>query len=453
VKKRSPSAGLAAFALALAFIAALLPAADANFVLKADWKGPCRARPIVDVNLGNTTASFIKACYCQIQGRRPTDSELHAWFARLKAEPNWRRVDVVRTIARRLGKSVALSYSDPWANNPDLPPAGPKSNNRDIGANIVSFFNCPRGVNCGMDWADNHVEGMDAASAALAFKGVPGFYCADNPGFWLHELRDARAAGLDFLVVDVYGPDIRAGRIRTLVRALAESPAGVKIALSDDTWTWGQPWFGPYWRDKPSFDEPERSAAKLYASKWKPFFMEVPRRDWYLVQGRPLIFFYNAGTLQPRNRSSETLEKMKERFKADFGVEPYLVVDQPYFEDPRLRTVADGRYIWDPLDHGDSPDHISWSRWGTKTIAHAMVRWDSVGRDKPGQVAGAGDRLLKGPETLARVLDETRGADILVLATWNDLGEGTGVNRAYDYWYRGRWLPPDVFIEMLRRAH
>jgi hypothetical protein len=59
---------------------------------------------------------------------------------------------------------------------------------------------------------------------------------------------------------------------------------------------------------------------------------------------------------------------------------------------------------------------------------------------------------MKGPENLARVLEATRNADILVLATWNDLGEGTGINRAYDYWYQDRWLAPDVFMQMLRRA-
>ena len=43
----------------------------------------------------------------------------------------------------------------------------------------------------------------------------------------------------------------------------------------------------------------------------------------------------------------------------------------------------------------------------------------------------------------------SRDADLLVFATWNDLGEGTGLNRAYDYWYLGRWLEPDYFIRMI----
>jgi hypothetical protein len=430
-----------------------LESAESTFVLKPEWIGPCRASTVVDVNLGNSTASFIKACYCQIQGNPPTDAIINSWIDELKASPDWRRVDVVRTIAKRLNKSVNLSYSNPWANNPELSAAGPQGNRRDIGANLMSFFNCPGGINCGMDWANNHVQGMTDLSPALAYHGSSEFYNADNPGFWLHELRDARAAGLNFLVLDIYGPDISAGRVKTLSTALAAEASPVKIALSDDTWTWGQKWFGPSWQIKPDFNKPNRASALMYEAKWKPFFSEIPRKDWYLVDGRPLILFYNGGTLGPLNRCSTTLRMMKNRFKKDFGTEPFLVVDQAFFTDPNLQKVADARYIWDPLDNGDTPDHISWSRMGNKILAHAMVRWDSVGRDKPGQIAGPSDRLMKGPEMLTKVLDETRSADILILATWNDLGEGTGINRAYDYWYQDHWLPPDYFIEMLRHAH
>jgi hypothetical protein len=444
---------LAGPALSLALLLAVrLPANGPAFKLRPDWDGPCRVSPVVDVNLGNSPTTFIQACYCQIRGRRPDAPELDGWIQRLQKDPGWRRVDVVRSIAQAGHRSVALTYSDPWLEQPELPAAGPKRNRRSIGAAIQSFFNCPDGTNCVMDWANNHVEGMQSPSTLLAFQGKPGYYCADQPGFWLRELRDARAAGLDFLVADAYGPDLESGRFKTLAAALAAEPSPVKIALSDDPWAWGEPWFGPAWRSKPSFNDPETCAALLYATNWKPFFTQVPRSSWYLVHGRPLIFFYNAGTLLPLDHASGTLKIMKGLFKADFGVEPYLIADQAYFADPALTSVADGRYIWDPLDHGDTPDHISWSRQNGLTLAHAMLRWDSVGRDKPGMIAGPGDRLLKGPERLAKVLEETRDADILVLATWNDLGEGTGLDRAYDYWYQGRWQPPDLYIQMIRQA-
>jgi len=440
------------FLPSLLLCAAVLPAGSPSFTLKPEWSGPCQASDTVDVNLGHTTDTFIKACYCQITGKQPDAAFVKAWDAHLAGTPNWRRVDVVRTMAKGLGRTVKLAYSNPWANNPELPAAGPKANKRDIGAIAMFFFNCPGGVNCGMDWANNHVEGMAAPAAILGNGGAPGYYVPGNRGFWLHELRDARAAGLDFLMLNVYGPDMEKGDLKGLVQALAAEPTPVKIALIDDTWPWGEPWFGPDWQLRPSFSDPARAAARLYEAKWKPFFTQVPRQDWYLVGGRPLIYFYNGGKLTPLNQSSATLQRMKDRFKKDFGVEPFLAADRAYFADPDLSQVADARFIWDPLDGSDTPDQISWSHVRGRTLAHAIVRWDSLGRDKPGTVAGPGDRVMKGPENLARVLEATRNADILVLATWNDLGEGTGINRAYDYWYQDRWLAPDVFMQMLRRA-
>lgn len=439
-------------ALALLGVGRLGAAPDA-FVLKPEWKGPVRASDTVDVDLGNSPEAFVQAAYSQIHGALPPTALVQAWAQRLRTDPRLRRVDVVRSLAQAAGKTVKLAYSDPWANDPELPPAGPKHGKRDIGAVMMFFFHCPGGVNCGMDWAANHVQGMQAPSPSLAWDGKPGFYDASNPGFWRHELRDAKAAGLDFVLANVYGPDMdQEGQVKTLAQALAGEADPVKVALLDDTWPWGERWFGPAWQLKPDLRDPTRAAARLYEAKWKPFFSQVPRRDWYLVDGRPLIYFYNAGKLLPLDQSASTLERMQARFKRDFGVKPYLVVDQAYFADPDMARVADGRFIWDPLTWGDSADHISWSSMHGKVLAHAMVRWDSVGRDKPGQSPGPQDRILQGPEMLKQVLDATRGADILVLATWNDLGEGTGLNRAYDYYYLGRWLAPDTFIQMIRQA-
>ena len=76
-----------------------------------------------------------------------------------------------------------------------------------------------------------------------------------------------------------------------------------------------------------------------------------------------------------------------------------------------------------------------------------MVRWDSVGRDRPGDLASSNDLLVKGSELLDQVLHESSDADLLVLATWNDLGEGTGIHRNYDYWSSGSWAFAGAFHE------
>jgi hypothetical protein len=79
-----------------------------------------------------------------------------------------------------------------------------------------------------------------------------------------------------------------------------------------------------------------------------------------------------------------------------------------------------------------------------------MVKWDSLGRDMPGAIANATTRMFKGPQILSQVLGESAGANLLLLETWNDLGEGTGITRNYDYYVQGAWLTPDAFLNTIR---
>jgi hypothetical protein len=447
--------------LAAAFLAVLsmadATAGGADFRLRPEWNGPCARAESIDVNLGNAPEAFVRAAHCQVTGQEPPKELVAAWSKRLREDPKLRRVDVVRTLCQDHGRAGApLAYSDPWLNDPDLPPpTGPKRVKRDVGAVVMFFFHCPGGQNCHMDWANTHAPGMQSPSPGLAWNGSSGgYYDASNPGFWRRELRDAKAAGLQFILPNVYGPDMdQDGRIRTLAQALAAEDDPVKVAYFDDTWAWGRKWFGPFWEEKPDFHDPEAAAEKLYQAKWKPYFSTLDPRFWYRVQGRPLIYFYNAGTLAPRERSAEVFRRMKAMFRRDFGVEPFLAMDRAFFDDPEQPRVADARFIWDPLKHGDA-NIFGLGRSALKgvTLAHAMVRWDSIGRDRPGALASDSDLLLKGPELLEHVLKQTEDVDLLVIATWNDLGEGTGINRNYDYYYRGAWQRPDAFMDLIRQA-
>jgi hypothetical protein len=75
-----------------------------------------------------------------------------------------------------------------------------------------------------------------------------------------------------------------------------------------------------------------------------------------------------------------------------------------------------------------------------------------VGREHPGALPKPDEELIKGPEQLQTALNSSKQSQLVVFGTWNDLGEGTGLNRSYDYWYKGAWMPPDTFIRMLRAS-
>jgi hypothetical protein len=254
---------------------------------------------------------------------------------------------------------------------------------------------------------------------------------------------------LQFLLPNVYGPDISAnpGTLEALTAALDDMKGGIAVGLFDDSWAWGQSYFGPMWQTAPNLSDTNNAAQTLYSAKWQPFFKRIPGKYWYSVDGRPLIYFYNAGTLKPLTVAAAVIARMKQLFQADFSVAPFVVVDGAYFADPLMSSVADGRFDWDTFTLASG---LSSYVMNGVTVDHFMPRWDSLGRDKPGQIASASDRLVKGPQRLSQQLAASANAQLTTIATWNDLGEGTGVTYNYDYYYQGNWLAPSYFMDLIR---
>src|SRR5262249_45669205 len=150
-----------------------------------------------------------------------------------------------------------------------------------------------------------HALGMDKKDPQLSFGSTESaYYHPSQPGFWRHELLDAEYAGLDFMLLNTYGPDIEDKKLKPLADALASLEHPVKIALFDDTWTWGQTYFSKFWAQKPDLRDTDAAAKRIYEGKWKPFFSQVDKKHWYRFKGKPFIYFYNSGTLSPRTKSA-----------------------------------------------------------------------------------------------------------------------------------------------------
>ena len=429
------------------------------FRLKAPSPAPVfnAAGPVVDVNLGESPEDFVDACWRQLTGAPPAPDDARAWASKLGTPQAPRRIDLALRLADRAGIHPRFEYSDPWEEQVVLDGAPARKVKRQIGAVMMFFFHCPDNPNGSVHWSNNHSPGMDRKAEIYGFQEAhSGHYNPENPGFWYRELKDAGHAGLGFLLLNCYGPDWKPSVTEPLRAALQaieaeDGTARVKLALFDDTWTWGQPHFGDFWKQRPDLSQTEETAKLLYGAKWKKFFDGIPRGWWFTVGDRPLIYFYNAGTLHPRRDAAAVIARMKELFEADFGVEPFVAVDTAYFEDPQMPEVAEARFQWMTLD---LPGGLSFETKGAASLAHAMVRWDSTSRDNADRerIATPEDRLIKDDARLVSVLDATRDADLLVLATWNDLGEGTGINRCYDYHWNGGWKTPDHFMRLIRRS-
>ena len=270
---------------------------------------------------------------------------------------------------------------------------------------------------------------------------------------------DAAYAGVQFFLLNTYGPDLSAAvdPLAQLTKALDDTGGVVKIGLFDDTSTWGNA--GGAFQTAPDMSNSSVAAQAIYQAKWKPFFSRVPQKYWYLFNGRPLIYFYNSGTLKPPDHSAGTISALSGLFQADFGVKPFIAVDDGYY-DSGMSAVSDARFKWDTFQCGGAAANgscvpnkqMSESNLNGVKLDHFMVKWDSLGRDQPGHIATATDLVIKDDSLLKQRLADSASAQLAVIATWNDMGEGTSINRNYDYYVNGQWLEPDVFLKDLRAS-
>ena len=413
--------------------------------LKPEASPPFEWSETIDVNLGHSPEVFIRAAFGQVHGSEPTEEELADYKNRLENWGYWRRTDLINAIG---GSGRPKVYSDPWENHPDYTLAPCKTEGRDIGAVLMFFFNCgeaPWFTNCKMSWANSHAHGMHEPHALYG----GGYYNPQNVAFWERELLDARYAGLSFFLPNVYGPDTTDGAVDRLADALENIKATgisdrVQVGMFDDTWGWGN-----LMNPVPDLSNTESAANQIFQEKWMPYFDRIAPEFWYRVHGeRPLIYFYNAGTLGWQN-SAALISRLKELFAERYGETPWMAVDSYFFIDSAMDSVADSRFTWKTLDN-NKPENKSRSTMNGLILDHAMVRWDDIRNNEV--IATPEHELHKGPEHLEALMESTQDADIVVLATWNDLGEGTGINRNYDYYDEGKWLEPDHFMKIIRNC-
>jgi hypothetical protein len=215
----------------------VIPSAGARpFVLKPDWNGLVQKRDVVDVNLGHTPESFVRAAHAQITGQPAPEALVKRWAHELRHNPRLRRVDLVRLLARENGRSCQLYYGDPWQGHPHLVGAPERGTRRQVGAVFVT---------------GSTVAGASSHPLALD---------------WKRELMDAKWAGLDFLLLSMPGPEVEQEQLGALVEALRSLNDPIKIALLDHA-------------------NDDGAGERAYQAKWQPFFQQVDRHHWYRFKG------------------------------------------------------------------------------------------------------------------------------------------------------------------------
>lgn len=298
-------------------------------------------------------------------------------------------------------------------------------------------------------------------------------YSSINYDWFESELRDLVDVGFDLILPVSWGdhphPWFRQDRLDLLVQAngILEEPLAIGMfldttaqqAMYNDFVADGYR-FGPTIPRMPLSDA--RSGYFFYELHIKGFFVRIPREMWATEQGRPIIVTYTALCCDELYLAGELWHAVKEAFRADFGVEPWLILEETWFTPEALapgeglqplEAVVDGRYHWGTALHG--PQTATLRNFSVTSVGPGFDNRRIVGitdpRFQPREEPPGGGPRSNGAffrASLAAVPPET---DLLLIETWNEWPESTGIARASHQGLDGQPLPDDFYMDLLRR--
>ncbi len=345
--------------------------------------------------------------------------------------------------------------------------AGPQNRWRHVGTFFFYWHDCPE-RNCDPSsvptlapgWTEPLVDDPDPTD------GV--YYSSLNLEWYVRELLDMRRAGVEWVFPVSWGdypaPWFRTEVLTRLVEANRRLGVPLKIGLFDDSTSEASEYndraddgavnASRYESLDPLPLSDPISGYYVYDLKIKPFFRLVPREMWATIQGRPVIVVYVANFYTDLHLAGELWRSVKEAFRRDFGVEPWLILEDSWFVlgGPDVADVADGRYHWGAALEGP----VAREHRGFRVVSVGPGFDDRYVRPETPHFRArdvALDGTPGGPAAfLESGLEAAPPADLLLIETWNELWEGTSVARAY---YRdprsGRRLPEDFYIDVLSR--
>jgi len=340
------------------------------------------------------------------------------------------------------------------------------------GAFFFYWYNCPR-------------QECDAAQLSAVPPGwlapLPGdpdprdgaAYSSINYDWFEGELRAMAATGVDVVFPVSWGdhphPWFRQDRLDLLAQANGVLERPLQIGMFLDS-TAQQGMYNDFVADGYRYgpDTPRlplgdpRSGYFFYERHIKGFFQRIPREMWATEAGRPIIISYTALCCSELERAGAMWAAVKAAFARDFGVEPWLILEDTWFTPEALAPppgmapvdrVADGRYSWGAALNGPATRELG--GFAVSSVGPGFDNRRIAGiadprlqpRDQPpGGGAAADGAFLRA--SLAAVPPDT---DLLLIETWNEWPEGTGVAPAAYAAADGRPLPEGFYLDILRQ--
>lgn len=176
--------------------------------------------------------------------------------------------------------------------------------------------------------------------------------------------------------------------------------------------------------------------------RMKIWFDTVPKNMWYLLDGKPVVVFWNLSSSNFSNQqgnASKLLAWLKNNFKARYGMEPVFILQDDWFtKDTTINsTHAYGKHSW----------------FSPKTdIASSIYSYTSYNGAKWGAVAPAFSKQDPAREvsrrdgaTLDMALAKGLDAKFTFLESWTNWAEGAGFYRS------NSWSFPNQYISIVRK--
>jgi len=241
------------------------------------------------------------------------------------------------------------------------------------------------------------------------------------------QLRDMIAAGIDFLMPVYWGVPGKYGAwsfagLPPLVEAhTALEREGLRppaIGLFYDTsilrWNGSNADGSSYHVDLTT--EPGRA---WFYTAIRDFSSLIPPAKWARIDGRPIVFFYEAAFAK-RQDPRRQFEYVRQRFRADFGVEPFLVKSSGW------QGEADAVYSWGGAVQGPIL---------FREVAALGPGYDhsAVPGRQPLVVDRRDGRTYADRWTKLLQLDPKARPWLVHVETWNEWHEGTDIAQSREY--------------------
>lgn len=222
---------------------------------------------------------------------------------------------------------------------------------------------------------------------------------ADEAKFWDNYVEELVTSGVDFVAPTIRGyldPALPANnggdtrKLSGLVDAINRRGVGAQLKISalDDTpasmtdkknaFKHGTGGYNPPFDVGDADGTGEGGYSYMWDHNLRAFFQAVPDSLRFKIDGRPVVYEWAMGDFAFTNQGNGNLKKLieyvRQRAQAEFGVNPYFIVDQSWLsEDPTVATVVDGVHGWFPVPGGRSVTTFNGNNFGVAVPSFRFV--------------------------------------------------------------------------------